>query len=797
MIRKLILTLFIVYSSARILYSQNGTITTIAGENIGNNVTATQFGVNPYCAVSDNMGNVYIADASNHIIRKLNLSSGKLTAVAGTGSNGFSGDGGQATDAQLNNPLAVALDKNNMLYVVDQSNNCVRKIDLSTGIITTVAGRGGWWGFGGDGGPATSAYFNNPSDIAIDTANNLYITDYSNNRIRKVTASNGIINTIIGSDSSRYTHDSTLADSSRLNGPAGIALDKKGNVYFVDQNNCRIRKLNISNDTVYTLSGGNAGFSGDGGPAKKAQFWYPIGITLDTVGNIYIADTYDNRIREITIANDTINTICGNGWSTFAGDGGPASAAEIFQPRYLNFDKTGNLLFADIGNNRVREISFADTVNTLAGDGMPGYNGDNINALTSQLSNPTNLVSDNSGDIFFSDNGNNMVREVDASTGNILKIAGTGKAGYSGDGGPAGKAQLSGPCGIALNDSGDIIFADEYNERIRKINHSSNMISTIAGNGAAGYAGNGGIATSAELFYPVDIAIDSIGEIYIADMVNDRIREVNKFGKMKLTAGNGYNSNNWGGGFSGDGGSAIVAELNQPQSVALDKSNNLYIADTWNYRVRKVNLSTGIITTIAGNGSWGYNGDGGPATAAEISPPTCVRLDAYGNLYIADFYNNAIREVSVWDSTITTVVGTGTQNFSGDGGPAIQAELDLPHGICFDRPGNMYVADYGNNRIRKITSPLAVKNISNGNGSLSVFPNPADKEIYVAIHGFNLENASLSVIDITGRTVMLTDISNHYSAAPLMVNISSLSPGIYFVNLKNGSSQITSKIVKE
>ncbi len=795
--KKLLAALFIIHSSFLILQAQNGIITTIAGENVGNNVTATQFGINPYSAVSDNGGNVFIADASNHIVHILNLPSGKLTVYAGTGSCGFSGDGGQATDAQFNYPVAVALDRNNNLYVVDQSSYCVREIDHVTGIINTVAGKGGWWGFAGDGGLATAAQLNNPVAIAIDSVNNLYISDYNNNRIRKVNASNGIINSIAGCDSTRYTHDSTLADSSRINGPAGIALDRKGNVFFVDQNNCRIRELKVSNDTIYTISGGNAGFSGDGGPAKKAQFWYPLGIALDSTGNIYIADTYNNRIREITKANDTINTICGNGWSTFSGDGGPASAAEIFQPHYLSFDKSGNLYFGDMGNNRVREINTSDTITTLSGDGMPGYNGDNIPALTTQLSNPTYLVSDDSGNIYVSDNGNNMIREISASTGNILKIAGTGIGGYSGDGGPAGKAQLSGVSGIAINDSGDIIFADEYNERIRKINHSTNTITTIGGNGNAGSSGNGGQAIAAELFYPVDVAIDSKGDIYIADMVNDRIREINAFGVMKLIAGNGFNSNHWGGGFSGDGGSAIVAELYQPQSVAVDNNNNLYIADTWNYRVRKVNLNTGIISTVAGNGTWGYNGDGRPATAAEISPPTCIRLDEYGNLYIADFYNNVIREVSVWDSTITTIAGTGIQNYSGDGSPAINAELDLAHGICFDNRWNMYIADYGNNRVRKITAPLAVHNLTDKGGDIAVFPNPADKELYVAINGLNLAHATIQLLDITGRAVLRQDISNHYSAAPLNFDISALSPGVYFVNLVSESGRFTTKFVKE
>jgi trimeric autotransporter adhesin len=778
-------------------FAQNGIITTIAGENPGNNVTATDFAVNPYSVVPDNAGNVYIADASNHVIHKLNILSGMLTVYAGNGSYGYYGDGGPATDAQFNYPVAVALDKNNNLYVVDESDQCVRMINNSTGIITTYAGNGNW-GYNGDNIPATNANLYNPLAIAFDSANNLYISDYSNNRIRVVNALTGLINTIAGYDSTGYNGDSIPADSARLNGPAGIALDKHANIYFVDQNNCRIRMINAITDTIYTISGGKAGYSGDGGPATKAQFWYPLGITLDASGNIYIGDTYDNRIREITISNDTIRTICGNGNGGFSGDGGQATAAVLWQPHYLAFDAAGNLFFADMANNRVREILASNgTINTLAGDGYPGFNGNNISALTTQLSNPTYITSDDTGNIFIADNGNNMIREVKASTGNILKVAGTGIAGFSGDGGPAGKAQMNGVNGLAVNDTGNIYFADEYNNRIREINMTTNTIKTIAGTGYGGYSGNGGYATAAEFRYPVDVTVDSKGDIFIADMVNDRVREIiEPLGQVKLIAGNGYNASNWGGGYSGDNGPATNAELYQPQGVALDNKGNLYIADTWNDRIRKVDLTTNIITTVAGNGTWGYNGDGGPATDAELGIPTSIKVDAYGDLFIADFYNNVIREVSVWDSTINTVAGTSFQGYGGDGGPAGQAYLDLGHGLTFDPSWNLYIADYGNNRIRKVNTPLSVKNIV-AQSSIAVYPNPASDEIFIHVNGFNGDNATLDLIDMTGRTLIHKELNNIFSPVPLMLNVSALPAGAYIVNLKSANQHATTKIVKE
>jgi sugar lactone lactonase YvrE len=246
---------------------------------------------------------------------------------------------------------------------------------------------------------------------------------------------------------------------------------------------------------------------------------------------------------------------------------------------------------------------------------------------------------------------------------------------------------------VAVDSSGNIYIADTYNERIRKVS-TSGIITTVAGNGAATFSGDGGAATSAELHGPSGVAVDSSGNIYIADTYNERIRKVSTSGIITTVAGNGT------GGYSGDGGAATSAELYYPSGVAVDSSGNIYIADRNNDRIREVSTS-GIITTVAGNGTWGYSGDSGAATSAELYGPSGVAVDSSGNIFFVEDGNNRVRKVSA-SGIITTVAGNGTGGYSGDGGVATSAELYTPYGVAVDSSGNIYIADLNNNRIRKV-----------------------------------------------------------------------------------------------
>ena len=333
-------------------------------------------------------------------------------------------------------------------------------------------------------------------------------------------------------------------------------------------------------------------------------------------------------------------------------------------------------------------------INTVCGTGISGYTGDGGPATAAELNQATRVAIDGAGNQYICDVANNRIRKVDNSTGIITTIAGNGTMGFSGDGGPAVSAELGNPDGIALDAAGNIYIADQTNNRIRMIN-TSGIISTIAGNGTIGYTGDGGPATNARIHQPGGVFADGAGNIYFVDLSNT-VRKINSSGIISTVAGTGV------AGFSGDGGPATAAQVNQAWGgIIVDAYNNIYFSDQMNNRIRKIDPS-GIITTIAGNGTAGYAGDGGPAIAAEINYPEGIAIDPSGNLYFCDRFNNVLREINA-AGTISTICGNGTGGFSGDGGPANAALLNAATFPALDLSGQyLYIADAGNDRIRKM-----------------------------------------------------------------------------------------------
>ncbi|HYV36642.1 MAG TPA: NHL repeat-containing protein, partial [Gemmataceae bacterium] len=361
---------------------------------------------------------------------------------------------------------------------------------------------------------------------------------------------------------------------------------------------------------------------------------------------------------------------------------------------------TGNLFISDYYNNRIRKVDLATgTIGTIAG-GL----GDNGLATATTMSYPVGVATDANGNLFLVDRDANRVRKVSVATGVISAVAGNGTSGFAGDGGSATAAALNNPYGVAVDSSGNVFIADAANARVRKVDHSTGEITTIAGNGTAGFGGDNGPATGASLNYPVAIALDATGHLYISDYSNHRIRRVDlSTGIIATVAGNGTGS------FSGDGGQATAASLSTPTGITVDLRGNLYFADYLNFRIRQVNLSTGVISTVAGNGIQGNSGDAGPATLASLSYSWDVAVDGSGHLLIADYGNRRIREVDLSTGIITTAAGSGTSGFSGDDGAASAAQISDAFGVAVDSQANLFVADSSNKRIREVKAGWQLK----------------------------------------------------------------------------------------
>jgi len=764
-----------------------GYISTIAGGGVGDGgPAASAFLYKPSGAAVDASGNIYIADTYNHRIRKVDASTGDISTVAGNGSPTYSGDGGPAASASLNKPSGVAVDATGNIYIADTYNQRIRKVDASTGDITTVAGNGAQ-AYSGDGGPAAAASLYTPSDVAVDASGNIYIVSSGDNRIRKVDASTWNITKVAGNGIAGYSGDGGPAASAGLNKPSGVAVDATGNIYIADTLNQRIRKVDVSTGDITTIAGnGTQGYSGDGGPAASASLKNPSGVAFDATGNIYIADTYNNRIRKVDASTGDITTVAGNGAQAYSGDGGPAASASLYYPSDVAVDASGNIYIVSSVYNRIRKVDASTgDITKVAGNVIAGYSGDGGAATAASLRYPSGVAVDVSGNIYIADYYNHRIRKVDASTGNITTVAGNGTMEYSGDGGPAASASLNKPSGVAVDASGNIYIADASNRRIRKVDASTGVITTVAGNGTMGYSGDGGPASSASLFSPASVEVDAARNIYIADAGNQRIRKVDAAtGNITTVAGNGTME------YSGDGGAAASAGFWNPSDVAVDASGNIYIADQNNNRIRKVDASTGVITTVAGNGPYGYSGDGVPAASASLYYPSGVAVDASGNIYIADASNNRIRKVDASTGDITTVAGNGTAGYLGDGGSALSASIDSPHGVTVDALGNIYIADQNNNRIRVVTNTSNAPTISGTPATIvaedaaySFTPTASDADIGDVLT-FSIENkptwaifdaatgaltgtpVNSNVGTTVGIVITVTDIANASASLP-------------------------------
>jgi trimeric autotransporter adhesin len=778
-----------------------GTISTVAG-GPGRGL-ATEVAQSADSVATGPGGAVYVGDAIG-VVREFTNASAWEKVVAGGGS-GAAGNGGPATGASLASVDGLAVQPGQFLVTSDDSNQVqvVPAVSgtffsqaMTAGHIYAIAGTG-TAGYSGDGGPGPAAELDQPAEVALDSAGNLLIADRENNRIRVVAGSTGTfygqamtsgdIYTIAGNGTFGFSGDGGPATAAELAWPTGLAVDAAGNVLLADSHNFRIRVVAASTGTfygqamtagdIYTIAGdGVSGFSGDGGPATSAELGGGP-LAVDSSGNVLFGDIINNRVRVVAASTATfygqamtagdIYTIAGDGIRGYSGDHGPATSAKLGQIGGLAFDSSGNLVIGDNESDmRVRLLATstgtfyrhamtAGDIYTIAGNGQAS-SGAGGPALNAELSGPNGpIVQDGPTSVATSNCGiltlaNNRVWDIPAASGScygqtmvagdIYTIAGDGKASAT-SGALATGVSLDSPASIAVDQSGNLLIAEFYGSEVQVVARSTGTfygqamtigdIYTIAGTGTFGYSGNGGPATAAELGNPYGVAVDSQGNVLISDdgpgiyRVRMVAEETGTFYGQAMTAGDIYTIAGDGTeGFSGDGGPATAAELGLMGDVAVDGAGNLLIADESNGRIRLVAGQTGTfyglavtagdIYTVAGGGPLRRSdGDGGPATMARLGSPWGVAVDASGNILIADAGGDRIRAVagtsgSYYGQAMTagdiyTVAGNGKSGFRGDGGPATTARLNSPWAVAVDAAGDLIIADAGNGRVRSVS----------------------------------------------------------------------------------------------
>ena len=650
-----------------------GIITTFAGSDITYPgapfpANSASFGQLISTAVGPD-GGVYFVSESRALVLKLNPSTSAVTVVAGIGINGYSGDGGPANKAELNNPQGIAFDSAGTLYVADNGNGVVRKID-SSGTITTyakapyvvgltfasdgslyasnyyqilhinadgsstaVAGGTGQ-GYKGDGGPATAALLSDVSGIIFDQSHNLLLADSGNNRIRRIDTT-GKITTIAGNGQGGASVAGPAA-STAIGFPIGLALDGYGNLYTGSYSNNQLLKIDTTGQLSILNPNASTFFLTAPGPVAKAVIT-PAWPALDSAGNLYVVDSFAGCLWQVS-ATGTIQVAAGFAPNFFLGDNGPAALAGLNGPSGIWMAADGSLLVAEQANNRIRRISSAGTITTVVGNGAAGMASPGP-ALSSPLEIPVSVTSDGSGNIYLLSSG--IVFR--ANPAGVLSLF------YQGS---------SGANAVATDAQGNVLVASAGNQIVRVT--PAGIATVIAGTGQAGFSGDGGPATSAVLNGPFGVAADSAGNVYFSDTYNGRIRKIAANGNISTIGGGGSNEVD---------GVPATQSAAAPDQLTVDKAGNVYFVEYYNDRVREIS-STGIISTIAGTGAPGFSGDGGLATSAMINGPSGVAIDSAGNIYISDRLNGRIREILAAPVSMTVSSNQLTMTAPSSGAPA-------------------------------------------------------------------------------------------------------------------------------
>jgi sugar lactone lactonase YvrE len=636
----------------------------------------------------DNAGNLYIGDSFGYLWR-VDHAAQIITVVAGNGTLGFGGDGGPASSASLSTYVYPLVDASGNIFIVDQRSDRIRRIDATSQIITTVAGGG----TGGDGGPASSAVLSSGQGVGVDRSGNILIPDEGNYRLRRVDASTGIITTVAGNGIANLNLIGDNSPASAGFFPSGVALDAAGDLFIENAGGYAIREVNAVTGNITTIAGnGTPGYSGDGCPATNASLnlTQTPGVTLDSSGNLFIADTYNCAIRRVDANTQTITTFAGNGACGYGGDGGPAAGASLTNPYAVAFDSMGNLFIA--GGNRLRRVdSVTGIISTVAGNGSQGLGGDGGPAVNALLDIDIGLAVDSSGNIYIFEQGNRRVRRISAFPFASLSSSSVAFT-------PSGSGSIP-PQVITLYNTGTVPLDISSIVASYGYNQTNTCGSTLAP------------GASCTITITPTTNGPQTGTVTITDNSNGLAGSVTSVhvqtgATINTVAGGGPNN------FP-----ALNVGLSGPTSVAFDATgNNYYVAAPGQHRVFKVNNTSGTLTVFAGNGSFcpttSSCGDGQSALNATFAQPTGVALDGAGNLYIADQGAARIRKVS--GGIISTVAGNGTWGYSGDNGPATSASLSGPYSVALDGAGNLYIADTFNNRIRMVNTSGTITTVAGG-----------------------------------------------------------------------------------
>ena len=671
----------------------------------------------PSDIVFDGVDSFYVTDSGNHVVRKINTTTNLVSTVAGKGSPGLKD--GDATDSYLSNPVAISKISATKYVISDASNYRLRVLNLAeepsiTEKVIDIVGRGT---AGKEVGGVHVAQLDRPTDMVRDSKGNLFIVASDIHQIRKLDKNGDL--TIFAGSTRGYTD--AVGENAQFRNPVGITIDDSDNLFVTDTGNQRIRQI-TPDGTVSTIAGsGLRGYLD--GAAADAKFNYPQGIAINSAGELFVADRSNHRIRKIV--GSTVSTLTGSRRGDSEGD---MNYAYFNEPFYLAFDSSNNLYVSDRANHKIRKVSASGEVTTLAGF-KNGYR--DAKSKKALFSYPLGLaVKGNS--LYIADNGNNRIRRLDLSTGLVNTFAGAGFRGYW----DKGKAlSFNNLYALRIDTDGNLLIADGDNNKVRKIlldsysgssetlnfnSDSKYYVSTLAGNGAR--SSNDAPVNFASFFSPYGIVSDSAGNIYVGDRDNHRIRVISKDGEVSTFAGSGK-------GFVDD--VSLKAKFNRPSGMAFDASGNLYVADRDNHRIRMIDTS-GNVSSYAGVGKAGSNN--GNKSEARFRQPSDLAFDSEGNLYVADTGNHKIRKIDV-DGTVTTYAGYHQSGYFD--AKAIYARFRSPYSIDFDKDDNLYIADYGNHRISKVSSDGYVTTFA-GSGAASFkdgaaldaqFNNPIDIEV--------------------------------------------------------------------